>query len=687
MNVISSKEISRKDILKKEFPNIPLNLFSVSIVDLMKNISYWKKFIQRTGKVVNIILKAHPRIFVGYLKLNKNKVLLENAYTMLNSRDVRNPPIIIPNASIISTLKPSYNQKTLLSVKLSNWKKDSLYPEGKILKIIGDTGEVDAEIEAMLLSLDISDTEFPPEALAEYSNFETEWQIPENEINKRKDLRQECIFTVDPETAKDLDDAVSFKILPNGQYEVGVHIADVSYFIKEDSKLDLIAKDRATSVYLTTRCIPMLPHLFSQNLCSLNPGVDRLTFSIIFKMDHDANIIEKWFGRTIINSCCRMNYSEAQMLIDDNADLDYSTFPKCFGKWNVNDIKSRIKSLNSIAKILRTRRFDCGSIYFEKGKHYFTLNEDGIPESINDYVLKESNHLIEELMLLANRNVAEILLNNLAKEGRAFLRRHHELANYHLKVFKNFVSNVTNIEIEVENTVQLANSLKKLKEEDLNNFKLATLFLIKQVKLAEYICVKNSDSPKNYHHYALNFSKYTHFTSPIRRYADIIVHRLLATILKDDNGCNQNKENLTKIARNCNIRKYHSVLASEKCFEIYLKLYILKLEKVTCKALVFQVLDKSFDIFIVDYNIVKRVYVEQLFINHFEFIRNKNKSQLKLYWTDIDNMVDKNQLRQTIDVFNELIIQISISDNFDFKVSQPSIHQFLINNINVYFFY
>lgn len=675
LNVISSKDISKKDILKKEFPNIPLNLFFVKSSELKKTISYWLKFIHRTGKVVNIISKGHPRIFIGCLKLNEktNNGMIKNCYTMLNSRDTRNPPIIIPNDSIISILEKQQIGKTsLFSVQLTKWKNDSLYPEGTILELVGDIGQADAEIKSMLLGLGISEDEFPPEALEEYTDFDSNWKIPEEELNKRKDLRQECIFTIDPETAKDLDDAVSFKILPNNQYEVGVHIADVSYFIKEDSKLDLIARDSATSVYLASKCIPMLPHLFSQNLCSLNPSVDRLAFSIIFKMDQDANIIHRWFGRTIINSCCKLNYSQAQMLLenehDDNIELDTAKLPCCSGKWTINDIKFCLRSLNSIAKTLRTRRFDCGSIYFEKTKMYFTLDENGIPETIHEYVSIESMHLIEELMLLANQNVAEILLDHFAMEGKAFLRRHKKLSSFHLKLFNKFISNVTDIKVELENNVKLANSLIKLKEKELNNFKIATLFLIKQIKLAEYICVKKSDKPESYHHYALNFNKYTHFTSPIRRYADIIVHRLLASILKENNGCNLEAKILMDIARNCNVRKYHSMLASEKCFEIYLKLYILKLNKVNCNALVFQVLDRSFDILILDYNIVQRIYTDQLFLSKFEFIRLKDNSQLQLFWVNMDEM-NEEQLKQTINIGDELNIQISISENFDFKVS------------------
>lgn len=691
-----TKETS-KQLLLDEFENLPLEIFTLQNSIVKEEISYWPRLIQRTGKVVGILKQNHPRMFAGTLKFDENndnnmnqrkkKIENDNKYVKFTSCDIRNPQLIIPIQTLPEFLLKDHIKfkNHLFLAEITDWKSDSLYPSGKIIKNFGKMGDIDVETEIMLISFSINKDDFPDQALAEYQEIfpDKDWHIPETEIEQRRDLRKECIFTIDPETARDLDDAISYRQLSDDRFEIGVHIADVSYFIKENTLLDLIASDRATSVYLVSKVIPMLPHIFCQDLCSLNPGQDKLTFSAIITVNNYGQVLDRWFGRTVINSCCKLSYELAQKLIesDDDNKLDESIFPQLYGPWSLSEIGQRVRHLHIIAKTLRRNRQESGSIRLDKTKVSFMLNEEGMPLALSKYKLRESNWLIEEFMLMANKCVAEFLYDKFAPEGRAFLRCHPSLDKFVLREFLKSIKDICPIEFKSECSRSMVESLEKLADIDRNFCQMSTMFLIKAMKLAMYTCVSDQDNPLSYHHFALNFSTYTHFTSPIRRYADIIVHRLLSVALGYESSiCSKTNEELKKIADHCNTKKYNAMLASEKSTEIYLKAYISKIGSLTSKAIVFQVYDHSFDVLTLTFDTINRIYLDQLYIDDYQFIRDNSKRELKLKWKPIDkqsmpdtcsetlSVDNKMNLIQTIKSFAILDIEMIVTDKFEFKV-------------------
>ncbi|UXI15623.1 sulfhydryl oxidase 1-like [Sarcoptes scabiei] len=675
LGMISSPNDSsktKKDLIQGEFQNLPLKLFMLDVEILKANIPYWPEFIQRTGKVVRIIERNHSLKMAGSLHID-----MKTDICRINSRDIKIPPVIIPSNVVpgyILQKQESYKNHLFLAT-ISDWPVDSLYPKGEIIKVFEEIGDVVVEHEVCLMTLGIDSQDFPDEVIEEYqASYPNDWKIPLEEFKNRKDLRNDCVFTIDPETAKDLDDAVSFRAISQNLFEIGIHIADVSYFIQENSKIDAIAKDRATSVYLVHKVIPMLPHIFSQNLCSLNPNEDKLTLSIIFKIDSDGEIHDRWIGRTIINSCCKLNYEIAQVLIElDESSMDdrnhFHQFPKIYGKWTVNDIGHRVRCLNKIARKLREKRFKNNSLYINKKKIYFLLGENNQPIAMNNYQLQESNYLIEELMLLANKYIAKFIFKKFAKMGMAFLRKH---ASIDFKSLNNLMKPFQKNDIlpnNIDSIASILNASKSLKEDDPIVYKIFSTCLIKSLKLAEYVAVDSRDSASSFHHFALNFDKYTHFTSPIRRYADVVVHRLLCLALGYSSTTTLDRNQLKMIAKNCNTRKYNAFLASEKSSEIYLKAYLNLIGSFVCEAVVFNVYDHSFDVIILDFDLMQRIYTDKMHLENSEFVRDHRSACLKLYWKPIENgpQFDRNDLEQTITRNSRLKVELKVNKKFEMK--------------------
>lgn len=658
------------EALRNEFPNVPLVVFSLGMSEL-NSLSCSSKFIQKSGKVVYITAANHSRIVGGTISIQ------DKTKAKLLTSDCRVPHVMIPFNTLPKDFVNNYDlmKDNLFLVHINDWKEGSLLPKGTIIQALGKSGELESEIEVLLRSNDIDTREFPQEALQEYDLFsEKSWKIPEKEYTYRRDFREECVFTIDPQSARDLDDAISLKELPSGLFEVGVHIADVSYFIREDTMLDSIAKRRATSVYVPSRVIPMLPHLFCQHLCSLNPGQDKLTFSVVFTMDGEGNVKDSWIGRTVINSCAKLSYEHAQKMIDASADklLDDEEFPQLYNDWPLSFISGQVKMVNKIAQTIRKRRFATGSLRLDKTKLGFILNEDGMPVSFAKYVLKESNQLIEELMLLANKAVAERLYDCFANEHRAFLRGHPPPNIYNLNEFVTFCKR-TSIKFDISDSLSIYNSLQQIIDQNPVYFRICSISLIKAMKLAAYISVGSDDEPQRYHHYALNFEKYTHFTSPIRRYADVIVHRLLCSHFGYESTCTQSSVQLSNIAENCNLRKYNAFIVSEKSNEVYLKAYISSVGSFVSKAIVILVQDHSFDVLVLNFDIVCRVYVNQLPLKKFDFIKSATDSRLILTWDEApiseESQVETGNLQQAIFNLLEVEVQMCITDDFTFDVS------------------
>lgn len=404
------------------------------------------------------------------------------------------------------------NQKVL--IKLTEWPDPQAFPNAKLLKIFGQKGEHEVEIQSIIYDKGFV-SEFDEAIEKEAEELKTKWSpIPESEISKRLDLREETIFTIDPVDAKDFDDALSIKKLENGNFEVGIHIADVSNFVTPGSKLDQEAYDRAFSVYLVDRTIPMLPEILSNDLCSLNPDEDKCAFSAIFEVNNDAEVLNRKFSKTIIRSKKRFTYEEAQAIIDAN------TGPHV----------ENLLELNRLAKILEKRNKANGAISFENDEIKFELDQNGHPIRIVKKERLDTHKLVEEFMLLANREVAKYIYDQNLKRGGnniGLMYRIHDVPNQEkvdqLSVFLKALGYILPVNDEGNVNAKDLNALFE-KVEGKAEEALVKTASIRTMSKAIY-------STENSGHFGLAFQYYTHFTSPIRRYPDLLVHRILQKFL------------------------------------------------------------------------------------------------------------------------------------------------------------
>lgn len=403
-------------------------------------------------------------------------------------------------------------------VKIKDWPESQKNPVGEVVEVLGRPGNNETEMNAIMAEYELP-VKFPPNVLKAAEKIPLE--IPEEEIRKRRDCRDVVTFTIDPKDAKDFDDALSVRELKKGIYEVGVHIADVSYYVKENTLLDKEAYERATSVYLVDRTIPMLPERLSNGVCSLRPDEDKLCFSAIFRMDDNAQVLDQWFGRTLIRSNRRFTYEEAQEMIE-GAEGDY---------------KTEVLLLNDLAQKLRKDRFKAGAIDFDRVEVKFNLDEDGRPLGVYFKCSQEANKLIEEFMLLANRKVAERIGKPAAgKKAKTFVYRIHERPlPEKLEEFNRFVAKF-GYSLKTGSQKALTTSMNSLMAEvkDKPEQNMIETLAVRTMAKAVY-------STDNIGHYGLAFDFYTHFTSPIRRYPDVMVHRLLQRYLEDGRSVNKEK--------------------------------------------------------------------------------------------------------------------------------------------------
>ncbi len=443
------------------------------------------------GEVIRVVQRARDE-FVGVVKYQNGYAYLVPAHRRMHEN------IFLKKEDTLDA--PSGNK---VVVKISEWGNSNRHHVGKVIKILGEVGENNAEMNAIMAEFGLP-VDFPAdieEAAAAISD-----SIPQSEIAKRRDMRQITTFTIDPFDAKDFDDALSFQILPNGNIEIGVHIADVSHYVKPGSQLDNEAQIRATSVYLVDRTIPMLPEKLSNNLCSLRPKEDKLTFSAVFELNEKAKIIQEWFGRTIIHSDRRFTYEEVQEVIENKA----------------GEFSAEILELNRLAHILRKERFSKGSIGFETPEVKFKLDENGKPLAVVPKVRKDAHKLIEDFMLLANKKVAEFVFNyKKGGKNNLMVYRIHENPNEEkLRVFSNF-ANHFGYQLDFEGE-KVASSLNKLID-DLEG--KPEQDVLQQLAIRTMAKARYTIQPMG--HFGLAFKHYTHFTSPIRRYPDVLAHRML----------------------------------------------------------------------------------------------------------------------------------------------------------------
>jgi ribonuclease R len=481
------------------------------------------------GEVTEILERAKT-IFVGTVQMSRNFAFL------------------LPAGKVgfdIFIAKENLNgakdgQKAI--AEIIEWPPKARSPFGKIIEVLGDTGNNDAEMHAILAEFELPH-KFPEKVdkVAEKIPFE----IPEEEYKKRRDFREVTTFTIDPADAKDFDDALSLQKLENGNWEVGIHIADVTHYVTPNSLIDAEAQSRATSVYLVDRVVPMLPERLSKGVCSLRPNEDKLCFSAVFEMTDEAKVVKQWFGKTVIHSNKRFAYEDAQEIIET-------------GK---GDLAEEVLKLNDLAKKLRDQRFKNGSIAFDRVEIKFNIDETGKPLSVYFKEAKEANQLIEEFMLLANKKVAEFIGRPKGRKNpKTFVYRIHDKPDPDkLQSFNSFISRF-GYGIQLQSAKTISNSMNNL----LDNVKgkkeqnVVETLAIRTMAKAEY-------STRNIGHYGLSFDYYTHFTSPIRRYPDMMVHRLLEKYLEDGRSASEQKfEDLCRHSSEMETRAANAERASIK---------------------------------------------------------------------------------------------------------------------------
>ena len=410
---------------------------------------------------------------------------------------------------------------------ITDWPENSKNPFGKITKILGKPGDHNTEIHSILLEYGLP-YEFPAEV--EEAAEKLPIEITKHEIAKRRDMRTDLTFTIDPKDAKDFDDALSFTALENGHYEIGIHIADVSHYLEEKTLLDDEAFDRATSVYLVDRVVPMLPEMLSNGVCSLRPHEEKLTFSAVFEMDEKATVVNQWFGRTVTYSDQRFAYEEAQAIIENCtlSSLDSYTMPKEISISNEEyivskEIVSATLKLDELAKKMRKRRMKSGAISFDRVEVKFNLDEDANPLGVFFKESKDANKLIEEFMLLANRKVAEFIGTEQGRpSNKTFIYRTHDEPNIDKLAALQGIIKKFGYSIDTETKASTSQSLNKLLADVHGKAEsnMVETLAIRSMSKAEY-------TTQNIGHYGLAFDYYSHFTSPIRRYPDVMTHRLL----------------------------------------------------------------------------------------------------------------------------------------------------------------
>ena len=666
--LISTKNnrISSKSSLSDELSQKISRIQSLKVEDLLE-LPFMQKFIQRTGRVVYILEAFHSRKAGGRLVHMKEK---NQNWALFIPNDSRMPRMRIPMKSCPPDFfhHSQHFSQSLFIAQLDEWKTTDTFPSGILLKHLGTVGDIEAESEILLTEHGIEFYDFPDEAFYglpnideddEWMTGDEQWPLPESELQYRRDFRNECVFTIDPSTARDLDDALSIKPLNGDHFEVGVHIADVSFFLKEEIPLDEIARRRATSVYLVQKVIPMLPRILCEKLCSLNAGEEKLSFSVVWVIDKNGNILEEWFGRTIIKSCIKLSYELAQDMIDEpNREWKDCELPTIYGKWDYKTISKSVNLLNQIAVKLRKYRFESGALKIDKLKLQFVLDkESGLPSGFSPYVYRDSNRLVEEFMLLANMAVAHKIYKSFG--DKALLRCHPPPDEEGLNDFQSFCK-YNGFEVDTTSSLALSKSLDAIIKDDVNISRVVANFLLKSMQTAQYICVGIQSESSSLHHYALNVPLYTHFTSPIRRYADVIIHRLLASALSYRPIINESVLDLHRLAKNCNDKKLSSRLVSEGSAKLFLNTFIKQLGKIEEKGIVVQVYDHSFDVMILNCDHICRVYLDQLPLKRFTFDTKRGKNQLFLEWNDFTN--SNKTIEQTIIACLLLKVQVSLNE-------------------------
>jgi ribonuclease R len=488
------------------------------------------------GKIIEVLDRAE-RVFVGTIDKQK-----KYAFLMPDDRKI-DIDIFIP----LSKLNGAETGDKAIA-KITDWPKDAKNPFGEITRVLGSEEAIDVQMEAIMATYGIPD-QFPGAVIAEADKISIE--LDSEEIKKRRDFREVLTFTIDPVDAKDFDDAISYKVLPNDNVEIGVHIADVSHYVQPGSALDKEAYARGNSVYMVDRVVPMLPEHLSNGVCSLRPNEEKFTFSAVFELTRQGEVKNEWFGKTVICSHRRFTYEEAQEIIET-------------GKGEFSD---EIIAVNDLAKILRKERIDQGGLEISSSELRFELDENKEPIRIVKKVTKAANKLVEEFMLLANKSVGKFVGDTKRKTAIPFIYRVHDTPDAEkVEQFRIFVQKFGH-QFHFKDEQDIARKMNELfiTFKDDPNFNIIQQMAIKSMSKAIY-------DTDNIGHYGLGFRYYAHFTSPIRRYADLSVHRVLFDVL---NNAKLKMSKLTETAKHISITERRAVEA-ERASKKYYQAHYLK---------------------------------------------------------------------------------------------------------------
>ncbi|WP_299798862.1 ribonuclease R [uncultured Maribacter sp.] len=492
-----------------------------------------KKSKKLEGEIVKV-LERYKTTFVGIVDMQKT-------FAFVRPSDFRMYTDIFVSKDKLN----GANDGEKVLVEITDWPDDVDSPFGRVTEVLGIPGEHDTEIHSILAEYGLPYS-FP----ADVQNFADglDTSIKEEEIKKRRDIRNVLTFTIDPKDAKDFDDALSFQKLENGNYEIGIHIADVSHYLQKDTILDDEAYERATSVYLVDRVVPMLPEVLSNNACSLRPNEEKYTFSAIFELDSNAIIRNQWFGRTVIDSNERFAYEEAQYIIENgngNIPEDISIREAAYSV--SKDVVEATLEMDRLAKIMRAKRMDQGALSFDKVEVRFNLDENSEPIGVYFKESKDANKLIEEFMLLANRKVAEFIGKQ--KPKKTFVYRIHDDPDPDKLMALNGIVSKFGHKLDFKDKKSISSSLNQL---------LLDVKGKKEQNMVDTLTIRSMSKAiytiDNIGHYGLAFDYYTHFTSPIRRYPDVMVHRLLQHYL--DGGSSANAEEFEKRCKHSSDMEY-----------------------------------------------------------------------------------------------------------------------------------
>lgn len=509
----------------------PRNLLCALDRDRVEVTLYSKRAGGRQGGEVTKILVRNKTRFAGRIEQQEGSFFFEaDDHRMYRS-------MLIPKQNMHDA---KLGDKVF--VAMTKWEDPEKEPVGEVIKVLGMPDEHNAEMEAIVLERGF-DTTFPP--LVDAAAEEIPLKIPEDTIALRRDFRDILTHTIDPKDAKDFDDALSWQKLPNGNIEVGVHIADVSYYVTPHSTIDEEAVQRATSVYLVDRTIPMLPERLSNGICSLVPNEDRLTFGAVFEMTEKGEIVNEWFGRTIIHSAKRFYYEEAQAVLD--AVADKSKKSPILGHKYEQSLTDSLISLDKTAKELRKARLANGAIAFEAEEVRFELDEKGKPIRVYKKVMQDTNKLIEEFMLLANKRVARLIAEKDKRAESVFVYRVHDAPNEDkIRDLRDFLHGI-GYDLKLDKHMQVTSQAINQMLEEVRGKAEESMIQIATVRAM----AKAIYTTKNIGHYGLGFEHYTHFTSPIRRYPDLMVHRLLQHYLEGKPVAKKTLEEQERLARYC----------------------------------------------------------------------------------------------------------------------------------------